>query len=148
MDKDSGFTASEPGSSLIGCADVGEWRPIETAPRDGTPFLATQGGEVYVAAYVGSEPRRIAFRTHQLRVESKRRVIDAEMDGEPVKAEVPVEQPWPEKFHHDWCYWTRGFDFKPTHWHHIDAPPSLHREAIADAPCAEGVNPKSPEDIP
>lgn len=93
-----------------------EWQPIETAPRDGTRFLAGQGGEVYEARYDDNKSPRLCFRTHSLFTEEKHRIISAVMDGREVKAKVETDTPWKETFRHDWTYWTRGFDFKPTHW--------------------------------
>lgn len=99
------------------------WKPIETAPRDGTPFLAAQGQEVYMASW-RDEGRALAFLQHSLRVESKHRVIWVELDGQKVEAHVPIEKPWFEEYKHYWCYWTDGFEFKPTHWAPIERPPT------------------------
>jgi hypothetical protein len=93
-----------------------EWQPIESAPKDGTPFLTLQNGEIYRAKYFIGDRPRIAFRTHTLRTPEQHRIIDAEMDGKRVKAKVAVGEPWAEEFRHDWCFWTRGFAFAPTHW--------------------------------
>jgi hypothetical protein len=86
---------------------------MATAPTDGTPFLAYQDGEFYVANIVDG---RLAFRTHELVVYERHRIIKAVMDGKLVEANVDVELPWVEEFRHDWMFWTRGFDFKPTGW--------------------------------
>jgi hypothetical protein len=102
---------------------MSEWQPIETAPKDGTRFIARQDGEIYEARY--SKEMNLMFRIHALRVESKHRIVAAEMDGKTVRAEVPVEQPWPETFRHDWCFWTRGFEFRPKHWMPLPSPPDL-----------------------
>lgn len=97
---------------------MSDWRPFETAPKDGTQFLAFQDGEVYAARYTDDPgvPPRLVFRTHSLFTEEKHRIITAEMDGQKVKAKVEIGQPWTETFRHDWTFWTRGFDFKPTMW--------------------------------
>jgi len=97
------------------CVDL-LWRPIETAPQDGTLFLAFQDGEVYVSRFTPDRKPRLTYRTHKLMVHSRHRVIDAKMDGQPVKAHVEVEKPWKEEFRHDWTLWERGFDFNPTAW--------------------------------
>lgn len=88
--------------------------PFATAPTDGTPFLAVQDRELYVAKY--DQHGRLMFRTHELRVASVHRIVDAVMDDQLVKAKVPVEEPWTETYEHNWTIWTRGFDFRPTHW--------------------------------
>lgn len=98
------------------------WRPIETAPKDGRPFLARQDGEVFVARYTKEAVQRLCFRTHSLRVMSKYRIVNAELDGAQVKAQVPVDEPWTEVFEHNWTLWTKGFEFSPTEW--IEMPGS------------------------
>lgn len=97
------------------------WQPIETAPRGDVPFLALDAcGEVFVAKY--TEDGRLCYRMHDLRIGEKYRIIDAVMDGQPVKARVPIEQPWAENFAHDWVLWTKGFDFQPTRWAELTRP--------------------------
>lgn len=88
--------------------------PMSTAPVDGTPFLAYQEQEFYVAKF--DEAGRLMFRTHRLFVGEKHRIIDATLDGRPVKAYVRIDEPWDEGFEHVWTFWTAGFSFKPTHW--------------------------------
>ena len=95
---------------------MSEWQPIETAPKDGTRFLAAQNGEVYEARYTDDPKPRLTFRTHFLFVEERHRVITTTLDGRTVEAKVETEKPWTETFRHDWTLWTRGFDFNPTHW--------------------------------
>lgn len=95
------------------------WRPIETAPTD-RPFLAMQDGEIYHAMF--SEDRRLMFRTHDLWCPSEHRIVDAKMDGKKVEARVLISE-GPEQFKHSWTLWTRGFDFAPTHWRPLPAPP-------------------------
>lgn len=94
------------------------WKPIETAPRD-RPFLARQDGEIYVAKYTKEDEPRLCFREHSLFINSRYRIIYTAMDGENVRAQVPVDEPWPEYFEHKWCLWTKGFDFAPTEWAEI-----------------------------
>jgi len=97
-----------------------EWLPIESAPQDGQQFLAMQNGDVYQAKYLDG---RLAFRTHRNYIGEHYRVIDAVMDGRPVKAKVAIDEPWEESFKHQWCIWTRGFDFAPIHWMPLPSPP-------------------------
>ena len=89
---------------------MSEWQPIETAPK-GVEFLALQDGEIYHARING----RMTFRTHNLLCPKTYRIIEAEMDGKIVQAEVLIEA-GKREFRHAWTLWTDGFDFKPTHW--------------------------------
>lgn len=97
-----------------------DWQDMSTAPKDGTEFLALQDGEIYVARY--TKQGELSWRTHTRREPASYRQIDTEMDGQPVRALVPINEPWPEYFEHHWTTWTRGFDFKPTGW--LPAPPT------------------------
>lgn len=96
------------------------WQPIETAPKDGATFFAVQDGEVYVASF---HDGRLMFRTHDLREPRTYQIVKVEMDGKEVEASVLIEE-GPDVFEHHWCYWTRGFDFNPTHWMPLPSPPS------------------------
>ena len=99
-----------------------EWQPIETAPRNETEFLAKQDGEIYHAKSIDD---RIVFRTHTLWEPRKYRRVKAKMDGKEVDALVLINE-GPDEFVHSWTHWTRGFDFKPTHW--MPLPETLENE--------------------
>lgn len=100
---------------------MSDWQSMETAPKDGTPFNVLDAcGEVFVARYM--EDGRICYRMHGLRCGEEYRIIDAEMDGKPVKAKVPVNEPWPEIYEHHWVIWTRGFEFQPEKWLPLPRP--------------------------
>lgn len=95
------------------------WKPIKTAPKNGKPFLAWHEGEIFVARFTPSSANRraeLCYRTHKLHTPSQHVVIDATYQGKKTKAYVPVNEPWPETFQHNWTLWERGFDFKPTKW--------------------------------
>lgn len=100
-----------------------EWKPIESAPKDGKPLQVWQDGEIYVAKYTDGSPARLCWRTHQNFEHSKHHLIDAEFEGKSVKAKLPYDEPWKEEYRHDWTLWTRGFEFKPTHWRPLPKPP-------------------------
>ena len=102
---------------------MSKWEGIDSAPRDGSVFLAYQDGEIYAARYSADPTPRLCFRTHSLRVMSRYLVKTVEIDGGNVEAHIPVGKPWPEVFEHHWCFWTRGFEFAPTHWHPKPEPP-------------------------
>lgn len=101
-----------------------QWRAISEAPKDGTRFLAWQNGEVYEARFTEENTPRLCFRTHDLFVSERYRIVETLMDGELVKAHVPVEKPWTEEFQHKWTLWTKGFEFEPTHFMPLPSPPT------------------------
>ena len=89
-------------------------QPMASAPLDGTPFLAYQDREFYVAKH--DEHGRLMFRTHSLFVGEKHQVFNTEFEGKIVTVKLPIDQPWEERFDHSWTIWTDGFEFKPTGW--------------------------------
>lgn len=97
------------------------WQPIESAPKDGSWFLAWQDGEIYHASYDIKGPPRLMWRTHQLWNPQTYRIIDVELDGEATEARVLVSE-GPEEFKHQSTFWTLGFDFAPTLWMPIALP--------------------------
>ncbi len=104
---------------------MSEWQPIETAPKDGTEFLAKQDGEIYHAKFQADG--RFVFRTHTLWEPREHRLIKVkvEVDGEGVDAQV-LPNEGPVEFLHSWTYWTRGGNFWPTHW--MPMPETLENE--------------------
>lgn len=105
------------------------WQSFSTAPRDGRQFLAYQSGEIYVARYEQGYGR-LCFRTHSLWVQSKYQVMNTELAGKPVRAQVPIEEPWHEEFQHTWTLWTKGFEFRPTLWAALDLPKQPTESAV------------------
>jgi hypothetical protein len=96
------------------------WEAIETAPKDGTRFLAAQDGEVYVAKYdTSTVPPALVFRQHRNHV---RRQIVYELINNELWSK-PINQPWQEQFEHIWRVETRGFKFHPTYWMPYEEPP-------------------------
>lgn len=102
---------------------MGEWKPIESAPKDGSPFFIQQDGEIFVARYTRDLVPRLCYRMHGLRVESQYRIVKTEMDGRVVEAQVPINQPWREVYEHNWVMWTRGYQFSPAQWAPIPPRP-------------------------
>lgn len=98
-----------------------EWQDIDSAPRDGTPFLALNSDfEVWVAKY---EQRhgRLCFRQNHWRDSYK--YIVREIDG-------CEWRHYSQDFGRDnsgwtnhWSLWTKGYEFQPTHWLPLPHPP-------------------------
>lgn len=98
-----------------------DWQPIETMPREPhRQFLTLQDGEVYQTRF--TDDGRISWRTHALRCPESYERVEIEHRGQHVEARV-YGPPQPEVFEHHWTLWTRGFDFKPTHWMPLPPPP-------------------------
>jgi hypothetical protein len=77
-----------------------EWQPIETAPKDGTPFLT-------FSTYAADDPREGA-----LGLKSTPVLVMGWMAGDPL--------PYPVDEHGDW----HDFHcFDPTHWMPLPEPP-------------------------
>lgn len=86
--------------------------------KDGRRFLTLQDGEIYVARWYTEHPGppMLVFRQHRNRIDRHYRYVDIELDGQMVRASVPVDQPWKETMEHVWRTETRGFVFRPELW--------------------------------
>lgn len=104
---------------------IGGWQTIEAAPKDGTRFMSLQDGEIYHTAY--DKHKRIMFRIHSLHEPKTYAYVKAKYQGKEVEAKHLIEE-GEETFEHNWCFWTRGFEFKPTHWTPLPKPPSCEDE--------------------
>lgn len=93
-----------------------EWRLIETAPKDGTPFLALIGGIPYKARYDehgifiwymhSNHANGASYRVHEINgVEMLEKTKDEEYDYRPTT-----------------MIWKRGFNDTPTHWKRLIMP--------------------------
>ncbi len=92
---------------------------MDSAPKDGTPFLALNHDlEVWVAKH--DSDGRLMFRTHG-RCESTRHVLERLADGRTgwVRDDAATTEEW----RNDWTLWTRLYDFAPIRWQPLSAPP-------------------------
>lgn len=91
---------------------MGDWQPIETAPKDGTQFLAFGGGSpreafIYDDVKDWKQHIRICWRV----LFEAERLEDA---GDGLFRKVP---------HVDDMGWHGGIHFIPTHWRPLPEPP-------------------------
>jgi hypothetical protein len=101
-------------------AAMQEWQPIETAPRDGTPFVALNADlECHVAKF--DDDGRMCRRSHQQRF----------AQTHIVRGDDKILKDEQFSFDTSWSLWTRGYDFEPTHWQPLPSPPKA-READND----------------
>jgi len=101
---------------------MGEWRTIDSAPLDGTVFLSlNHDREVWVAKYAQESPPRLCYRTNRLH-EPKSFAVKM-FDGEQWTKEDKEFAVANEAWMNSWTYWSRGYDFKPTHWMPLPPPP-------------------------
>ena len=96
-----------------------DWKPIETAPKD-VPFIALNSDrEVWCARLVDG---RLQFRTNGRYEPTKRTSVD--VDGRrlwDVDDEFAKQN---EAWTNQWCLWSRLYEFAPTHWMELPAPPA------------------------
>lgn len=97
------------------------WQPIETRPTaPGSRFLVWQDHEIYAAGV--DNHGRLMWRTHEQH-EPRQYVTRAiEINGVTADRLVLLGS-GPDSFEHHWCFWTRLFDFAPTHWCPQPMPP-------------------------
>lgn len=90
-----------------------DWEPIETAPQDGTVFLAYHGRHPQFVAWIDLPPTQ-TFRSPGL-------------FRRPVLVEEREERGWrvlmPPARGYDWGVYGNFAPFNPTHWMPLPEPP-------------------------
>lgn len=96
------------------------WRRMDSAPRGGAPFLVlNHDGEVWVSKFVDGD--RLCYRTNKL-VQPRRFAVH-DIDGKRLLEEDEAYARDAEEWRNDWTFWTRLYEFKPTHWMPLPSPP-------------------------
>ena len=104
---------------------MSEWQPIETAPKDGTPFIALNSDlEVWVSRF--DQYGRITYRTNE-RYEPRRFIVH-QLDGKELLEEDKSFAAANEEWRSNWTLWSRLYEFSPTHWMPLPAPPRETRD--------------------
>jgi hypothetical protein len=95
------------------------WLPFESAPKDGTPFLALIDGLPYKAEY---HDGRFVWYMHGNVSEGPiyKRCFDHSYDKKALYEIVEAEEPnyKPQSY-----LWKRGMENKPTHWFKLEELP-------------------------
>ena len=100
---------------------MSDWEPIESAPRNGARFYAlNHDGEIWVARF--DQYGRIIYRTNQ-RVEPRKFEVRT-VDGEEWMKEDKQFSADNERWQSSWTLWSRLYEFAPTHWMPLPAPPA------------------------
>ena len=99
---------------LDAAAQAPAWLPIDTAPKDGTAFLALNvDREIWVARYAAEARPRLTFRTNHLRTPET--FIIHEINGKRLLERIESANDV-ETWDSHWTIWTRGYTFAPTDW--------------------------------
>ncbi|MFA9286447.1 hypothetical protein ACCQ08_16785 [Comamonas sp. SY3] len=98
--------------------EADRWQPIETAPRDGTHFLALIGGLPYEARF--DEQGRFIRFIHTNIAPGAVWKIHHQGGRELREQHLPPEEP---RYVPTGMIWQNGFDFKPSHWAPLPVAP-------------------------
>lgn len=96
------------------------WQLIETAPKDGSLFIAKIGGAIYAAYY--DKDDRFCWVMHSNKASGriyKKEIIDGVEFQKEITPEGEADYQPERKI------WIRGFKDKPTHWIPLPKLPEL-----------------------
>lgn len=97
---------------------MSEWQPIETAPKDKAFIALNHDGEIFPAKYIED---RLVYRLNSRREPRKFEI--RMIDGERLLKEDEGYAMKNERWCSEWAYWSRLYEFEPTHWIPLPAPP-------------------------
>ncbi len=97
--------------------EFGVWQPIETAPKDGTKFIAKIGNAIYAAYYKDDQFIWIMHANKAPgRIYSKKTIGGIEYQQE-IRPEAERD------YQPEGKIWMKGFKDKPSHWMPLPKPP-------------------------